>query len=185
MPEDSKNPFLDNPFAEANFSDENDPFPPEGESLTGDDRTEARLCAIQAMFGFMLAGQGETLDKVRDEFLLHEIPKRKVNKKLFLQLLENAHKNKATYEDVVAGYLNESWTLERLDKTMRSLLLVAITELYERPETPVKVVINEYVNLAKGFFDDKQARFVNGLLDAVAKKVRKFELQAKAEEAKA
>ena len=63
--------------------------------------------------------------------------------------------------------------LERIDATLRALLRSGAWELIKHPETPREVVIDEYVELAKAFFDDAEARFVNAALDGVAKDTRK------------
>ena len=90
------------------------------------------------------------------------------------------------FDDVVSGVdarrdeidqkltekLSESWTIARLDKTMLQILRAGSYELMARNDVKVGVVINEYVDVAKAFFDDREAKFVNGVLDAVAKAVR-------------
>ncbi len=68
--------------------------------------------------------------------------------------------------------LASGWTLARLDKTMLQVLRCGAYELIARPDVPVGSAISEYVDVAKAFFDDREAKFVNGILDAVAKDVR-------------
>ena len=65
--------------------------------------------------------------------------------------------------------LAEGWTLARLDKTMLQILRAGTYELIARPDVPKASAISEYVDVAKAFFDDREAKFVNGVLDAVAK----------------
>jgi len=62
--------------------------------------------------------------------------------------------------------------MERLDKTMLQLLRCGTYELIARPDVTTATVIDEYLDVAHAFFDKKDAKFVNGLLDAVAKDVR-------------
>ena len=59
--------------------------------------------------------------------------------------------------------------MERLDKAMKAVLRVGAYELIARPDVPASAAISEYVDVAKAFHDQKDAGFVNGLLDAVAK----------------
>ncbi|MCB2068032.1 MAG: transcription antitermination factor NusB, partial [Erythrobacter sp.] len=92
----------------------------------------------------------------------------------------------AFFDDVVAGViarieeidalllgkLAEGWTLARLDKTMLQILRCGAYELLARADVPVASAISEYVDVAHAFFDEREAKFVNGVLDALAKQVR-------------
>ena len=62
--------------------------------------------------------------------------------------------------------------LERVDATLRALLRCGAWELRSKPEVPREIVIDEYVELAKAFFDEAEAKFVNAALDGVARDVR-------------
>jgi N utilization substance protein B len=75
-------------------------------------------------------------------------------------------------DEILAGKLAEGWTLARLDKTMLQILRVGAYELLARPDVPTGTAISEYVDVAHAFFDAREAKFVNGMLDAVAKVVR-------------
>ena len=68
--------------------------------------------------------------------------------------------------------LAEGWSLARLDKTMLQILRAGTYELLARADVPTGTVINEYIDVAHAFFAEREAKFVNGLLDAVAKAVR-------------
>ena len=70
----------------------------------------------------------------------------------------------------------EHWEVERLAATDRSVLRAAVGELIGRPGTPVRVVLNEAIELAKRFGSDESGRFVNGVLDRVARTLRPEEL---------
>lgn len=67
----------------------------------------------------------------------------------------------------------EHWRLERLNVLDRLILRLAIYELLHEPETPAKVVINEALELARTFSGDEAVRFVNGVLDAVRRKLQR------------
>ncbi|ABC62610.1 transcription termination factor [Erythrobacter litoralis HTCC2594] len=75
-------------------------------------------------------------------------------------------------DELVTAKLAAGWTLARLDKTMVQILRAGTYELIARADVPKAAAISEYVDVAKAFFDDREAKFVNGLLDAVAKQVR-------------
>lgn len=70
----------------------------------------------------------------------------------------------------------ENWQLDRLAATDRAVLRSAIAELLARPGMPVRVVLDEAITLAKKFGSEESGRFVNGVLDRVAHKLRPAEL---------
>jgi N utilization substance protein B len=81
----------------------------------------------------------------------------------------------ARHEEVdaaIAGKLAQGWTIARLDKTMLQILRAGAYELLARPDVPVAASISEYVDVAHAFFDAREAKFVNGILDALAKDMR-------------
>ncbi len=73
---------------------------------------------------------------------------------------------------VITGKLATGWALQRLDRSMRAILRAGTYELLARADVPTATVITEYVDVAHAFFDKREAGFVNGLLDAIAKDVR-------------
>ena len=123
--------------------------------------------------------EGTRLARLLDEFHQHRLGK---------QIDEDQYADAEVdfFDDIVAGVdarrdeidntlvskLAEGWTLARLDKTMLQILRCGTYELIARADVPTGTAINEYVEVAKAFFDDREAKFVNGVLDAVAKDVR-------------
>jgi N utilization substance protein B len=78
-------------------------------------------------------------------------------------------------QPAIDGLISEhskGWTLQRMPAVDRAILRLAICELQRRPETPTAVVIDEAVELAKRFSTDDSGKFVNGMLSAIARKVR-------------
>ena len=73
---------------------------------------------------------------------------------------------------LIAGKLAEGWKIERLDKTMLQVLRAGTFELLARADVPTAAAITEYVDVAHAFFEAREAKFVNGVLDAIAKVVR-------------
>lgn len=147
-----------------------DDFPEDGVSLTGDKRTEARLCAVQTLYQVIFMGTDITM--VADSFRLYEIPTRKADKKIFNGIIADADEGLTRYLEIVKSHLNEEWTIERVDPVAKAIIVAAIAELSGFPKTPEKVVLNEYINIAKGFFEEKEVNFINGLLDKVIPKIR-------------
>jgi N utilization substance protein B len=78
----------------------------------------------------------------------------------------------------------QHWKLERLLSVDRAILRLAAYELAERPETPLEVVLDEAIELAKKFGSDDSPAFVNGVLDSLAKDLRPGQVKTKAKAAK-
>ena len=140
-------------------------------------RTVARLAAVQALYQMELAGEG--VDTVIEEFSRHRF-----DSDIEGQMMAEA--DEAWFADVVRGVVTEQravdsairarlasiWKIERLDATLRALLRSGAWELMRKPEVALEIVIDEYVELAKAFFDDAEAKFVNAALDGVARDTR-------------
>jgi N utilization substance protein B len=91
---------------------------------------------------------------------------------LFRALLRGAVENQSRIDRLTNDALVERWPLGRVDATLRALFRAAGAEIL-RGETPPKVVISEFVDVAKAFFDDgREAKFVNAVLDHVARAAR-------------
>jgi N utilization substance protein B len=75
-------------------------------------------------------------------------------------------------DQAIAKRLAQGWRLERIDATLRAMLRAGAFELAHRPDVPTEVAIDEYVEIAKSFFDGPEPGFVNGALDGIARDVR-------------
>jgi N utilization substance protein B len=140
-------------------------------------RSAARLAAVQALYQQRMEGTAQA--KLLDEFHQHRLGRE-------IEDEQYAEADVDFFDDVVCGTLArseeidallaerlaEGWTLARLDKTMLQILRAGTYELLARPDIPVGTAISEYVDVAHAFFDQREAKFVNGILDAVAKVVR-------------
>lgn len=140
-------------------------------------RATARLAAVQALYQWHM--EKTPLARLLDEFHQHRLGKE-------IEDDQYAPAEVAYFDDVVSGTiarveeidtllaskLAEGWTVARMDKTMLQILRCAAYELLARADVPVKAVITEYVDVAHAFFDQREANFVNGLLDAVSKEAR-------------
>ena len=140
-------------------------------------RSAARLAAVQALYQHQL--ESTPTARLLDEFHQHrlghtidddEFADAEVD--FFDDLVRGAIARRDEIDDLLTARLAEGWTLKRLDKTMLQILRAGTYELLARPDVPVAAAISEWVDVAKAFFDDREAKFVNGVLDAVAKDVR-------------
>ncbi len=140
-------------------------------------KSAARLYAVQALF--QMEHSAQTIDAVRQEFEDHrfgatydgdEMAEGNVN--LFRDLLENAVGAQGPIDQMTDRALVAKWPLKRIDPTLRALFRAAGAELL-RMDTPPKVVINEYVDVAKAFFPDgREPKFVNAVLDHMAREAK-------------
>jgi N utilization substance protein B len=89
-------------------------------------------------------------------------------------LVEGVAARRDEIDDLLRSHARD-WTLERMPVIDRTVLRIATFELLARPEVPTAVVIDEAVELAKRFSTDDSGRFVNGMLAAIAQKVRAVE----------
>lgn len=145
-------------------------------------RSAARLAAVQALY--QLHMEKTALAKLLDEFHQHRLGRAvdddgegdpvyaEAEVAFFDDVVRGVDARRDEIDALLSAKLAAGWTLMRLDKTMLQVLRAGCYELLARADVPVAVAINEYVEVAKAFFDDGEARFVNGILDAVAKDTR-------------
>ena len=142
------------------------------------DRSVARLAAVQALYQMDVAGAG--VEAVVREFADHRFGGdleghilAEADEPLFAEIVRGVVADQARVDQAVARRLAQGWKLQRLDATARAILRAGAWELMRRPETPTEVVIDEYVELAKAFFEGAtEPGFVNAALDAVARDAR-------------
>lgn len=141
-------------------------------------RTVSRLAAVQALYQMELAGEGvETVitefSNFRFDADIEGQALAEADEAYFADIVRGVIESQRDIDTAIKARLASNWKLERIDATLRALLRSGAWELIKHPETPREVVIDEYVELAKTFFDDAEARFVNAALDGVAKDTRK------------
>ena len=140
-------------------------------------RSAARLAAVQALYQRQM--EGTPLPRLLDEFHQHRLGQEiedahyaEAEVEFFDDLVRGVAAREEEIDTLLAGRLAEGWSLARLDRTMLQILRAGAYELLARADIPTGTAISEYVDVAHAFFDDREAKFVNGLLDAVAKAVR-------------
>lgn len=87
-------------------------------------------------------------------------------------LLASGTEAKRQETDELISEFSHTWTIQRMPAMDRNILRLAIFELLDRPDVPIAVVINEAVELAKRFSTEESGKYVNGILSAIAKRVR-------------
>lgn len=140
-------------------------------------RAAARLAAVQALY--QLEMEGTELARLLDEFHRHRLGAEiegdqyaEAEVAFFDDTVRGVAARREEIDELLEGKLAEGWKLERLDKTMLQVLRAGSWELLARADVPTATTISEYVDVAHAFFEAREAKFVNGVLDAVAKDVR-------------
>ncbi|WP_108483469.1 transcription antitermination factor NusB [Oceaniglobus ichthyenteri] len=140
-------------------------------------KSASRLYAVQALF--QMEHSSLTIDRVRAEFETHrfgaiydgdEMIEGDVDH--FRRVLEDAVHHQAKIDQMTDRALVAKWPIARIDPTLRALFRAAGAEMIGK-DTPPKVAINEYVDIAKAFFPEgRESKFVNGVLDHMARAAR-------------
>lgn len=133
----------------------------------------ARISAVQVLYQMEITERGA--NSVLNEFIETPPDDWKVLRKgqeldqAFLRrLVAQVVKSQDNLDAAIRKRLNAKWRFSRLDPTLRALLRAGTCELLEfTVDIPGKVVLNEYVEVAKQFFDDKETGFVNAVLQGI------------------
>lgn len=141
-------------------------------------RSAARLGAVQALYQMDVAGTA--LDDIVDEFVHHRFGQEiegsvytRADEAHFEDVIRGVVREQRDIDQAVNGALAKGWTLARIDATLRAILRAGVYELRRCKNVPVKVVINEYVDVANAFFEGDEPGVVNAVLDRLGGTVRK------------
>jgi N utilization substance protein B len=140
-------------------------------------KSASRLYAVQALF--QLEHSGQTVERVCHEFIEHrigaeidDITLQEGDLDLFSTIVNEAVNYQAPIDQMTDRALVAKWPLGRIDPTLRSVFRAAGAELM-RTDTPVRVIISEYVELAAAFFPDgKESKFSNAVMDHMAREAK-------------
>ncbi len=149
-------------------------------------RTASRVAAVQALFQ---SEQSQTSpESVIDEFVRHRLGQLPgddagfedgrspdAHVPLFARIVRTAAQQQDTLDGMLSGALSADWPLEKLDPVLRAVMRAGAAELWMQDGPPARVVINEYLDVAHGFFDGDEPRMANGVLDRLARLLRPAE----------
>jgi N utilization substance protein B len=143
-------------------------------------RSAARLAALQALYQLEITGSAP--NDVIQEFVDHRFEKdaesgndRPQDEAFFADVVNGVLRHQVEIDRSIAGSLATGWTLARIDSILRALMRAAAYELVARKDVPARVVIDEYVELARDFFEGDEPGFVNAVLDRLARRKRAVE----------
>ncbi|MCC4118028.1 transcription antitermination factor NusB [Aromatoleum toluclasticum] len=141
-------------------------------------RRRAREFALQGIYQWLLSGN--SVPQIEDH-VAQVTGFDKADRELFVSLLRGTLSNVETLQQEFVPFIHRS--VEELSPVERGILLLATQELKNSLDTPYRVIINEAIELAKSYGGTEGHRFVNGVLDKLAAKLRAVEVNA-AKEAK-
>jgi N utilization substance protein B len=136
-------------------------------------RRNARYYALQAMYQWQLTGT--SISDLETDFLLHQV-KKKIDLEYFKELIRAIPKQFEELDQQMKPFLKRP--IEELDPIELAILRLGVYELTQRLDIPYRVAINESLELTKKFGSVEGFKFVNGVLDQVARQCRKQEMAA-------
>lgn len=137
-------------------------------------RGAARLAAVQALYQMDIgrATLEDTLAQFGAFHLGREIEGEQylpADADFFRQIVAGVARHQLEIDPSVDKALAENWPIERVDATLRAILRAAAFELLRRKDIPTRVVITEYVDVARAFYEDDASGLVNATLDSIAR----------------
>lgn len=147
-------------------------------------RGAARLSAVQALYQLEIGG-GDILSVV-SEFESFRLGKeidgveyRQADAAWFRDIVAGVVAEQRTIDPMIHTALVQDWPLKRVDATLRAILRCGAYELLRRPDVPGRVIITEYIDVARAFFEEDEPKLVNGVLDRLAHEIRPDEFPAR------
>jgi len=137
----------------------------------------ARLAAVQALYQMDVGGRGvmETVAEYETFRLGQELDGNQyldADPQWFRAILAGVVAEQSEIDPLIQHQLAEDWMLSRLDSILRAILRAGVWELKNRRDVPVAVVVSEYIDIAKAFFDSDEPKTVNAVLDRLARHLR-------------
>jgi len=144
--------------------------------------TNARLMAVQAVYA--KTQSGESWDKVISRFLLGETGGEAIVEKdgaenyvslpeadqgLFAHLTQYVRDNEKQLNEIVEGAFSEKIQRDKVDLTLRAILIVGAAEFFVNSKLDAPIIINEYTDIARAFYTGPQIKIVNAILDKLSK----------------
>ncbi len=137
-------------------------------------RVRARRSAVQALYQWAMSAM--PIQDVINEFINERTELKKADTDYFKEILRGTTRESENLDKQLIPLLDR--TLDELDPVEKAILQIGLYELTFHPELPYKVVLNEAVDLAKMFGAEQSYKYINGVLDKAAQKIRKVEMKS-------
>jgi len=140
-------------------------------------RGAARLAAVQALYQMDVVGTGvmETVAEYEVFRLGKDLDGKQylaADPQWFRSIITGVVAEQKILDPMICRTLPETWPLSRLDLTLRAILRAGVWELKKRKDIPTAVIVSEYIDIAKAFFETEEPKLVNALLDRLARELR-------------
>lgn len=150
-------------------------------------RSSSRLAAVQALYQHKFGEK--SIDDIAREFMAGDIgrevieedelagtetfvPVMPADPSLFAGILSSYAQNASRIDEMLAASFTEEWPADRVELTLKAILQAGTAELMAYPETPVAIIITEYMDIAASFYSGPEVKVTNGILDRLAKILR-------------
>jgi N utilization substance protein B len=140
-------------------------------------RGAARLAAVQALYQMDIAGSG--LEDILAEFESHWIGREVEGEQylpaeaaFFRAIVSGFLDEQRRLDPVIDNALSQGWPLKRVEALLRAVLRAGIYELDRRRDVPARVVVSEYVDVARAFLGAEETGMANAVLDQLARELR-------------
>jgi transcription antitermination protein NusB len=152
---------------------------------SADERSAARLAAVQALYEMEVSGKGltETLTEFEVFWIGREIEGdqyKGADFAFFRDILSGVLMSQGEIDRLIDQTLDRTWPLTRIESVLRAILRAGAYELMKRLDVPVRVAIKEYVDIAAAFFGREESGMMNAVLDAMARHLRAEEFEKRA-----
>lgn len=131
-------------------------------------RRRQRTFAFQVLYSLNFMPGLETLDSTFERFREESSSNRSGKETFAWSIVQGVWNNLDKLDQIIASY-SKNWKIKRIAKIELTIMRVAVYEMLFCPDIPLKVALNEAIEMAKVFGDDNSRNFVNGILDAVAR----------------
>jgi N utilization substance protein B len=146
----------------------------------------ARLAAVQTVYSIYNQENpdvAKNINKIEDlyeseiikEEFIDEDSKHKIilNKNLYREICSNIFSNLDVIHEIISNNLSKEWQLDKIHHNLKAILVCAVSELSHMNDTPIKVIVSEYTNIASSMINEHEVGFVNSILDKIAKEIRR------------
>ena len=143
----------------------------------GELRSSARLGAVQALYQMEIAGKdlGDVIAEFQAHWLgqtVYDIEMKPAESAFFTSLVEGVVRDQRSIDQSINASLVEGWPLTRIEAVLRAILRSGCFELLRRKDVPAKVVIREYGDIARAFYEGEEVGMVSAVLDRLAHQLR-------------
>lgn len=151
------------------------PQTPSAKSIINASRTAARLAAVQALY--QNSYQPNSPDILAENILGNMLdgeyaPPTQPDTATFRRIIEGVAQNQEHLIEVITGNLNAKLSWQRLDVVLRMILLAGSFEIIYCQEIPPSIIMNDYVDITKSFWQGRESGLVNGVLNQIADKTK-------------